>query len=91
VVRSNRNNKALGAVEGGLIMGCGEMLVGGEEALWRREMDTSTFRDLTALATIPVSFCQSHGAVSLSLSTCLTPRADGCEGALYEMALLSRS
>jgi len=85
-VRSNRNNKALGAVEGRLIMGCGEMLVGGEEVLWR-EMDTSTFRDLTALATIPFSFCQSHGAVSLSLSTCLTPRADGCEGALYDMAL----
>lgn len=56
MVRSKRNNKALGAVEGRLIMGRGEMLVGGEEVLWRREMDTSTLRGLTALATIPFFF-----------------------------------
>ena len=73
MVRSNRNNKALGAVEGRVIMGGGEMLVGGEEVVWRREMGTSTFLGLIALATVPFSFCQSHGAVPLFISTWLTP------------------
>ena len=72
-VRSNRNNKALGAVQGRVVMGGGELLVGGEEVVWMREIDISMFYGLTALATIPFSFCQSHGAVSLFISTRLTP------------------
>ena len=86
-VRSNRNNKALGAVEGRVIKGGGGMLVGVEEGVWRREMGTSTILGLTEATTIPFSFCQSDDAVSLCISTCLTICADSCRGALYDMVL----
>jgi hypothetical protein len=54
VVRSNRNNKALRAVERSVIRGGGEMLGG-----WRggcreeREIDTSLFLGVTAIGTTP--------------------------------------
>jgi hypothetical protein len=59
VVRSNRNNKALVAVEAKSGEGEREMLVGGDEGDDKRDIDTSMFCALTTTAMIPFSCVNS--------------------------------